>query len=153
MPKCEICQLSPGVDTTLLVCSEACLEALHLHRPAVRVDNIRQLVLLNNDYRRVYDTSEQSQSVLMSLLPSEDIPNEMHPWTTQEITIYAGQIEVTINDTTHLLMTSTGGNRIRIHAGFYHLVKVVGTQAAKLHVQYSPPEHPLNLVQARQPDA
>lgn len=154
MPKCEVCRLAPSDDSVpgLAVCSTDCLAALQVCVPGVRIANISALVLSNTNYRTVWDVSGQSQSVLMSLLPSEDIPNEVHPWTTQEIVVYAGQIEVTINDTVSLLLQSTGSNQITIHAGFHHAVKPVGSEIVKLYVRYSPPEHAPGLVQPRQSD-
>lgn len=97
-------------------------------------------------------TSQHNQEVLYSLLPSENIPNEIHPWTTQDITVHAGEVEVIINNTVHLILSSERNNFAKIHPNVYHEVRVRGTQTVKLHFTYSPPHHPLNLVQHRQPN-
>lgn len=116
--------------------------------PGARCGDIEQLTLQNTDYRRVQSTTKEQQLVLMSILPTEDIPMETHPTTTQFIKVESGQGFVTLNGKRFNLRPNSF---IQISAGSPHQVNVIGDIPLKLYTIYSPPEHPPSLVQHRQP--
>lgn len=113
--------------------------------------NIEKLTIANKNYRKVLYTTEQTQLVLMSLLPSEDIPLEKHNNTTQFIRIEQGTCVTYIgNDPKEMKQSRLkDGDIIIVPANTYHYVKP--TTELKLYTLYSPPEHPKNLIQKRQP--
>lgn len=133
---CAVCL----IETNERVCSPC-------QQPRTPCGNIEQLTLENTDYRRVQSTTDQQQLVLMSILPSENIPMEIHPTTTQFIKIESGNGVVIVD-----------GKRIDLEPNSFiqiapctsHQVNVVGNQPLKLYTIYSPPEHPPGLVRKRQ---
>lgn len=134
---CAVCL----IETNERVCSPC-------RQPRAPCGNIEQLTLENTDYRRVQSTTDQQQLVLMSILPSENIPMEIHPTTTQFIKIESGN-GIVIVDGKRIDLESN--SFIQIAPGTSHQVNVVGNQPLKLYTIYSPPEHPPRLVQKRQP--
>ena len=61
------------------------------------VTNIEQESLLNKNFRKVLYTAKNSQLVVMSLLPKEEIGEEVHQ-LDQFIRVEAGQGKVFLND-------------------------------------------------------
>jgi mannose-6-phosphate isomerase-like protein (cupin superfamily) len=61
------------------------------------VQNIEKLTLANNNFRKVISTTKYQQIVLMSLLPSEDIGEEVHENITQFFRIEEGAGVAIIN--------------------------------------------------------
>ena len=64
------------------------------------VNDIDKLTLENNAYRKVLETTEQQQLVIMSLLPNEEIGMEIHPHTTQFIKVVEGDCDAILNGQT-----------------------------------------------------
>lgn len=109
--------------------------------------------LANESYRRVVHTVPgKMQLVLMSLLPSESIPNETHDDTAQFIRIEQGTALVTIDDRqVHRL---DAGDSIMVPPKTLHQVTnatVTSNGVLKLYTIYTPPEHPVRRHQDRQP--
>ena len=102
--------------------------------------NIKKNTLNNDYYRRVIFTSKNIQLVLMSLLPGEDIPMEVHKGD-QVVHIEQGTGIVTINNKTYFIITES---LVIIPAGSSHYFKNIGKNKMKLYSIYSPPEHSLN---------
>lgn len=109
------------------------------------IGNIRQLALENQSYRKVIDTGNYSQIVLMSLKPLEDIPEEIHHDGDQIINIVGGTALAKVNGKEYIL---SSGMIIMIKAGLKHYIKnTSSTQLLKLFTIYSPPEHAYGLEQ------
>lgn len=109
--------------------------------------------LANESYRRVVHTVPgKMQLVLMSLQPSESIPNEQHDYTAQFIRVEQGTALVTIEDSqVHRL---DAGDSIIIPPKTWHKVTnatVAGCGLLKIYTIYTPPEHPVRRHQQRQP--
>jgi mannose-6-phosphate isomerase-like protein (cupin superfamily) len=102
----------------------------------------------NKHYRKVVHTTKQQQLVLMSLEPGENIPSEIHPETTQFFRIEAG---------TGVALVA--GKRVKLFQNIVlvvppntqHEISQTGDVPLKLYTIYSPPEHPKNRKQLRQP--
>lgn len=102
------------------------------------IANIEKLSIENENFRQVLYTAKSSQLVLMSLLPGEDIGEEVHE-LDQFIRIEAGKGKAILNDVEHEL---EDGSAVVIPAGVKH--NVVNTSVdspLKLYSLYSPPEH------------
>lgn len=110
--------------------------------------DIEPMTIDNEDYRRVMFTGKYIQTVLMSLLPGEDIPEETHDGD-QFIRIEEGYAFIMLNGETFNIKS---GQSIDIPAGTKHYIKNIGNSSLKLYTNYSPPEHSDGLVQNRQPN-
>jgi len=91
----------------------------------------------NTDYRRVLYTGKNSQLVLMSIEPGDEIGEEVHD-LDQFIRIEAGRASVTLDGVEHHLEDDWA---VVIPAGTRHNVVNTGEAPVKLYSVYSPPEH------------
>jgi len=111
--------------------------------------NIEKATLNNTYFRRVLDTTETQQLVVMHLEPGEEIGMEVHPKTTQSIRIEKGVAEVRAANKRYRLKD---GDWITIHPNTRHNVWNASKSAPlKLYTIYSPPEHQPGTKQKRRP--
>lgn len=101
------------------------------------VGNIEKESLENSDFRRVIFTGPNSQLVLMSLRPGEEIGLEVHN-VDQFLRIEKGEGKVIIDEEESLI---TDGTAIVVPAGARHNVINTGSEEMKLYTIYSPPNH------------
>lgn len=113
--------------------------------------DIEKATLENNNYRKVLKTTNNQQLVLMSLIPGEDIPKEIHQDIDQFIRVEAGTGKVIIGENQNVETNIKDGSSVTITSGTWHRVVNTGTDSLKLYSIYSPPEHPPGLIQYRQP--
>ncbi len=103
------------------------------------VDNIEKITLENDSFRQVLFTAQHCQVVVMSLLPGEDIGEEVHDIVDQFIRVETGQGKVVMNGEEHPL---ADGSAIVVPAGTKH--NIINTSPAtkmKLYTIYSPAHH------------
>jgi mannose-6-phosphate isomerase-like protein (cupin superfamily) len=104
------------------------------------VTNIEQDTLDNEDYRRVLFTGKNTQLVLMTLKPGEEIGRETHEEHDQFIRIEAGTGVAQLNREEHVL---GDGTALVIPAGVEHnIINTSSSEPLRLYTLYSPPEHP-----------
>ena len=109
------------------------------------VTNIERDTLANDDYRRVLYTGPNTQLVLMTLQPGDEIGQETHEEHDQFIRVEAGAGVVLLNGERHTL---SDGSAVVIPAGVEHNVFNMSDDAPlRLYTLYSPPEHPDGTVQ------
>jgi mannose-6-phosphate isomerase-like protein (cupin superfamily) len=101
------------------------------------VTDIEKDTVKNENFRKVLYTGKNSQLVLMSIKPKEDIGIEVHD-VDQFFRIDAGSGKVVINDVEHKV---SNGFAIVIPAGAKHNIINDGTEDLKLYSIYSPPHH------------
>jgi len=101
------------------------------------VTNIEKLSLENEHFRRVLYTAKKSQLVLMSLLPGEEIGEEVHD-VDQFLRIEKGNGTVILNGTSHKV---TDGSAVLVPAGTKHNLINTGEESMKLYSIYMPPHH------------
>lgn len=107
------------------------------------VADIKQKAKENENYREVLYTAKDSQVVLMSLRPGEDIGLEVHDGD-QVLYFVAGAGFVVLDDVKH----DVGKGSIAVvPAGVRHKVVNTGPEAMKLFTVYAPPQHAAGLVQ------
>lgn len=99
--------------------------------------DIEKETLESTDYRRVLYTAHNSQLVLMSIEPGDEIGEETHE-LDQFIRFEQGQATVTIDGVVHEVAEDWA---IVIPAGACHNVVNTGDVPLKLYSVYSPPEH------------
>ena len=114
------------------------------------VSNIEKETLENEDFRRVLYTGKNSQLVLMSLEPNEEIGMEVHT-LDQFIRIEEGVGEAIIDEVSHPL---EDGSAVVIPAGANHnILNKSGDKKMKLYTIYSPAEHQDGIVRHTKADA
>lgn len=103
------------------------------------VDNIEDLTLSNDNFRKVVYTGQHAQLVLMSLLPNEEIGMEVHPTTDQFLRIEKGEGKVVMNGEEHSIKD---GSAIVVPAGTEHnVINTSSNSELKLYTVYSPSHH------------
>ena len=113
--------------------------------------NIEKKSLENNYFREVLFTGPNSQLVVMSLKPGEDIGMETHGDVDQFIRVEAGEGKAILNGKE---MKIQDGSAVVIPAGVEHnIVNSSGTKPLKLYTVYSPPEHPHGTVHKNKAEA
>ncbi len=101
------------------------------------VTNIEKLSLENENFRKVLYTDKNSQLVLMSLLPKEEIGEEVHD-VDQFLRVEKGTGTAILSDIPHPL---ADGSVIIVPAGTKHNVINTGDSSMKLYTLYMPPHH------------
>lgn len=110
--------------------------------------DIDQETRSNEDYRRVLYTAKNSQLVLMSIEPGDEIGMEVHE-LDQFIRFEAGTGETILGEETHQIKAD---HALVIPAGLSHNVINTGDVPLKLYSVYSPPEHKDQTVQPTKAD-
>lgn len=101
------------------------------------VNNIEKETKENGYFRKVLNTTAKSQLVVMSILPGEDIGEEVHD-VDQFIRIEEGRGKAVLNGEEYEI---EDGWAIVIPAGTTHNIINTGDEAMKLYTIYTPPEH------------
>jgi mannose-6-phosphate isomerase-like protein (cupin superfamily) len=101
------------------------------------VTNIEKDSLENDNFRKVVYTAPSSQLVLMSLLPGEEIGEEVHD-LDQFLRIEAGSGKAVLDGVEHVV---EDGSAVVVPRGLKHNVINTGDVPMKLYSIYSPPEH------------
>lgn len=102
------------------------------------IDNIEKITLENKDFRRVLYTAKNSQLVVMSLKPGEEIGEEVHQ-LDQFLRVEAGKGKAVLNNVESLI---EDGSAIIVPAGTKHnIINTSPDSEMKLYTIYSPPNH------------
>jgi len=113
--------------------------------------NIEKETLENENFRRVLYTGKNSQLVLMSLKPKEEIGMEVHPENDQFFRFEKGRGEVVIDDNRYEV---EDGSAIVVPAGAQHnVINVSETEDLKLYTIYSPAHHQDGIVRKTKEEA
>lgn len=110
--------------------------------------NIEKETLENENYRKVLYTANNSQLVLMTIQPGDEIGLEIHD-LDQFIRIEAGEATVILDDVEHKIEDDWA---VVIPAGTKHNVVNTGDDPLRLYSIYSPPEHKDGTVRATKAD-
>jgi len=112
-------------------------------------------VIQNEAFRTTLFENKTIVIVLMSIPPGGTVgavnntKPEIHPYSTQIITVYQGNIIVSLHrmedsgilsQYERVVVTSDPPSSIVIKPGVYHFLENLGTETVKLHTTYSPPE-------------
>ena len=111
--------------------------------------NIEKLSLENDNFRKVLYTDKNSQLVLMSLLPGEEIGEEVHD-VDQFLRVEKGVGKTILSDISHDI---GDGNVIIVPAGTKHNVINTGADSMKLYTLYMPPHHRYQVVHKTKTEA
>lgn len=114
------------------------------------VTNIEQAALENEYFRKVLYTDERVQLVVMSLLPSEDIGEEVHQ-LDQFIRVEKGGGSAVLDGAAHPIKD---GSAIVIPQGTRHnIINTSSERPMKLYTLYAPPNHKDGTVHATKAEA
>jgi len=114
-------------------------------------DNIEELALENDNFRKVLYTAPHSQLVLMSLKPNEDIGLEVHEDNDQFFRFESGQGRVIIDGNEYEVKD---GSAIVVPAGAEHnVVNRSGSESLRMYTIYSPAHHKDGVVRATKAEA
>jgi len=102
------------------------------------VVNIEEASIENENFRKVLYTAKNSQLVVMSLKPNEDIGTEIHH-LDQFIRCEAGQGKAVLDGVEHEIKD---GFAVVVPAGAKHnIINTSSDAPLKLYTVYSPPNH------------
>lgn len=111
--------------------------------------NMEKATLENDNFRRVLNTANNSQLVVMSLLPGEEIGMEVHD-LDQFIRFESGRGKVILDGKEHDVEDDWA---VVIPAGVEHnVINTSDSEKMKLYSIYSPPEHPEGTVHPTKAD-
>lgn len=114
------------------------------------IGNIEKDTTRNENFRKVLNTTEKSQLVVMSLLPGEEIGMEVHPDTDQFIRIEEGEAKVILDGQETEIEDDFA---VVIPAGTEHNVINIGDEELKLYTIYTPAHHPAETIHKTKSEA
>lgn len=113
--------------------------------------NIEKDTLENDNFRKVLYSGKHCQLVLMSLSPSEDIGEEVHPENDQFFRFEKGHGKVVIDDNEYMV---EDGSAIIVPAGAKHnVINTSDTEGLKLYTIYAPAHHKDGVVRKTKKEA
>ncbi|HQB18851.1 MAG: Cupin domain protein [Parcubacteria group bacterium ADurb.Bin247] len=113
------------------------------------IANIEEVTKENNNFRKVLYTGKNSQLVVMSINPGEEIGAEVHK-LDQFIRIEEGEGSVILDGVEHVIKD---GYAVVIPAGTNHNVLNSSNKVMKLYSIYSPAEHKDGIIHVTKTDA
>jgi mannose-6-phosphate isomerase-like protein (cupin superfamily) len=113
------------------------------------IENIEKLSLENDNFRKVLYTDTNTQLVLMSLLPGEDIGEEIHD-VDQFLRVEKGNGKAILNDKSNNI---SDGTVIIVPAGTKHNIINDNNGSMKLYTLYMPPHHRDGVIHKTKKDA
>ncbi len=114
------------------------------------ITNIERETLDNENFRKVLFTAENSQLVVMSLLPKEEIGVEIHK-VDQFLRIESGEGKAILNGEETMFKD---GYVVIVPAGTEHnIINTSADKKMKLYTLYSPPQHKPGTVHQTKSDA
>jgi mannose-6-phosphate isomerase-like protein (cupin superfamily) len=106
--------------------------------------HIEKDTLENDNFRKVLYTGPNSQLVLMSLKPGEDIGMEEHDGHDQFFRFESGEGEVIVGEDT---FSVKDGDAVVVPSGARHnVINKSLTEDLRLYTIYSPAEHPDGVI-------
>lgn len=113
--------------------------------------NIEKETLENTNFRKVLYTGKNSQLVLMSLKPKEEIGMEIHKENDQFFRFEQGQGKCIIDGNEYSV---EDGSAIVVPAGAEHnIINMSETEDLRLYTIYSPAHHKDGIVRATKEEA
>ena len=113
------------------------------------VQNIENIAVKNEEFRRVLYTAKNCQLVVMALKPKEEIGAEVHK-LDQFFRVEEGTGEAVLNGVSTEI---SAGFAVLVPAGINHNIINTGSVPLKLYTIYSPPNHRDGVVHHTRADA
>lgn len=113
--------------------------------------NIEKETLENNNFRKVLYTGRNSQLVLMSIKPGDEIGSEVHTENDQFFRFEQGKGKCIINGHEYLV---EDGSAIIVPAGAEHnIINISQSEDLRLYTIYSPAHHKDQIVRLTKEEA
>lgn len=112
--------------------------------------SIVKQALNNNDFRDEVITGKESQVVLMTIQPGEEIGAEVHDDHDQILIFVEGNGQAVLEGQVREIGTN---DLVFVHAGVEHNFINTGARPLKLYTIYAPPEHPAGTRHASKAEA
>ena len=113
--------------------------------------HIESEALQNTNFRKVLYTSDHCQLVLMSLLPGEEIGDEVHMSNDQFFRFESGEGKCIIDGIEHYI---ADGDAVVVPSGAKHnVINTSKTHLLKMYTIYSPPHHRDKIIRATKQEA
>ena len=113
------------------------------------VQNIDDITVKNEDFRRVLYTAGKCQLVVMALKPGEEIGMEVHT-LDQFFRVEQGTGEAVLNGVRRVI---SAGSAVLVPAGTDHNIINTGSVPLKVYTLYAPPNHRDGVVHHTRADA
>ena len=113
------------------------------------VQNIEDIAVKNEKFRRVLYTARNCQLVVMALKPKEEIGMEVHK-LDQFFRVEEGTGEAVLDGVRTVI---SAGFAVLVPAGASHNIVNTGTGPLKLYTLYAPPNHRDGVVHPTRADA
>ena len=113
-------------------------------------EDIKKLAKENDNFRHVIYTGKQSQLVLMSLLPHEDIGEEIHETSDQILFLVAGSGEAVLSGVTTPVEKHSV---VFVPSGTKHNIINTSDEDMKLYTVYAPATHKDGTIHKTKADA
>jgi mannose-6-phosphate isomerase-like protein (cupin superfamily) len=114
-------------------------------------ENLEQLTIENNNFRKVLYTGMHMQLVLMALKPQEDIGLETHNENDQFFRFEKGEGKVIVGETEYVV---GDGDVIIVPAGTEHnVINTSSVEDLKLYTIYAPSHHKDQIVRETKQEA
>jgi mannose-6-phosphate isomerase-like protein (cupin superfamily) len=114
------------------------------------VKKVEQTALENTYFRQVLETGDNTQIVVMSIAPGEEIGAEVHDKEDQVLYFAAGSGEAVLDGETQPIVE---GDIVLVRHGTDHNFKNTGKEDLKIITTYSPPHHPSGTVHKTKKEA
>lgn len=111
--------------------------------------NIAKITEENDDFRKVVTTGVDSQLVIMSIPPGEDVGDEVYTDVDQITVVVDGRGEFTMEGETQIMEAD---DLVFVPSGAAHSLVNVGEVDLKLYTIYAPPELEPDAVQESKDD-
>ncbi len=116
----------------------------------MKITNIKQQAIDNTDFRKVLETSEHTQLVIMHIPPGGEIGEEIHTENDQVLYLVAGEGTVYLDG---VASEYKEGDIAVVAAGTKHNFVASSQQPLKIITTYSPPHHPDGTVHKSKEEA
>ena len=126
------------------------MQAVQAPRPQDHPVKIVEAARANDAFRRVIQTGDHEQVVVMTIPPDGEIGEEVHPATDQVILVVDGRAEADLDGERSTLAPN---DLVFVHAGTRHNFRNRGEGALRLITVYAPPEHAPGTVHHTKADA
>ena len=113
------------------------------------VQDIEDIAVKNEEFRRVLYTAKNCQLVVMALKPGEEIGAEVHQ-LDQFFRVEEGAGEAVLNGARTAIQA---GFAVLVPAGVNHNIINTGTVPMKLYTLYAPPNHRDGVIHKSRSDA
>lgn len=113
--------------------------------------HIEEETIKNNNFRKVLYTGKFSQLVAMSLLPGEEIGEEVHDHVDQFFRFEVGEGKAVLNGEEIIF---NADDVVIVPAGVKHnIINTSSSETLKLYTIYSPANHPEGTIHATKAEA